>query len=360
MNYRVEYTKRLLIIIIFIFNNSTLWGQTFQNPYDSPSKYLKVQKVHPPFFGFYSKAIIFDGIPIRSSGETDDEALRVACKKVELMLKKSLRIKLNLIQNGAEIHIIGKNERTSDLPEFKGQANKKFFDKGEITDIDQRARGMANIFASSGEENLLQLPSDRYGDGYDVLIHEFSHVIMNFGLDARIIKMIEERYQNAIGAGLWKGAYASENVQEYWAELSSWYFGYHGDYVRKSMLSPQPGPIGLKNYDLKGYNLLDSIYSGQLSPLVIHMLPAIKVSEQVKSTASKKKSQFTIVNNTSRHFKLIGHDPSGKSVPFADLLPYNHYMLQTFVSIVWEIKDDSGKSYGYYMAKNPNNQVVFN
>jgi hypothetical protein len=60
---------------------------------------------------------------------------------------------------------------------------------------------------------------------------------------------------------------AGSNASEYFAELTMWYFGTHGEFVDRSAHFPPPGPGGLALYDPAGFRLLSSIYSGTHSGL---------------------------------------------------------------------------------------------
>ena len=62
---------------------------------------------------------------------------------------------------------------------------------------------------------------------------------------------------------MWKGAYAATNVSEYFAELTMWYFGTHGD-LHMTGQKPANGPQGLKAYDPEAYALLEDLYSGRI------------------------------------------------------------------------------------------------
>jgi hypothetical protein len=68
------------------------------------------------------------------------------------------------------------------------------------------------------------------GDPYaaeNILIHEFAHNIHLRGLvnvDPTFDARLSKTYQDAMGAGLWKGKYASVNHHEYFAEgVQSWF-----------------------------------------------------------------------------------------------------------------------------------------
>jgi hypothetical protein len=209
---------------------------------------------------FFVKNVDCDGIPVRSSAAVEDVALRLACSKITVMLKSLPAVKTRLIRAGVEMHVIGRDENTSDLPEFRGQKGVTYIDNtGKPTTIDVRTRGMGGRLTSCGEENLLRLPTDRYAGGSDTCIHEFAHAIMDFGMTEQQRDQIRDQYANAMSQGRWRKAYAATNAKEYWAELSMWYFGFHGD-RRMEGTPPDDGPRGLRAYDPDGYALLDRLY----------------------------------------------------------------------------------------------------
>lgn len=213
--------------------------------------------------GFFRKYVDCEGIEVRSSSAVADAALLRACDKIGLMLRNIPTVWRTLARRGAELHIIGRDEQTSDLPEFRERRGKLYIDnKGRLTTIDARTRGMGGLLSSCGEENILHLPGDRYGDGSDVCIHEFSHAIMDYGLEAEQRRQIGEQYARSISAGLWRSAYAATNAKEYWAELSMWYFGSHGARRRDSETPAGSGPEALRRYDPQGFALLQRTYGG--------------------------------------------------------------------------------------------------
>ena len=213
--------------------------------------------------GFFKKHVDCDGIAVRSSSAVADEALRQGCEKILLMLKKTPIVRGALVRRGAELHIIGRNEQTSDLPEFQQQRGVLYVDnRGKLTTIDARTRGKGGLLSSCGEENILHLPGDRYGDGYDVCIHEFAHAIMDYGIDPEQRRQIDDQYARSMSDGLWRDAYAATNAKEYWAELSMWYFGSHGGRHRDSEAPSGNGPEALRGYDPQGFSLLQRIYGG--------------------------------------------------------------------------------------------------
>src|SRR5205807_820888 len=128
---------------------------------------------------------------------------------------------------GVELHITGRSQVTTDLPEWRQDKGKPLAEYNGLT-RDQRTRGMGGRLVSCGEENLLRLRGDRY-HGRDICIHEFAHAIRNFGITRTIRAQFDEQYHRSLGKGLWKGSYAATNRDEFFAELSMWYFGTHGD-----------------------------------------------------------------------------------------------------------------------------------
>ena len=98
-------------------------------------------------------------------------------------------------------------------------------------------------------------------------MHEFAHCLMDFGLPPNLRDAIEARWAASVKEqGLWQRpdgtpAYAALNAQEYFAELSMWIFGTHGEFVDGEAQQPAPGPFGLQRYDPAGFELVGSIYS---------------------------------------------------------------------------------------------------
>ena len=111
------------------------------------------------------------------------------------------------------------NESLAEFPELSG---KDYWDA--------RARGtggsLTDPFCSCAEENLLGYPGDPYQQEC-ILIHEFAHCVHLRGMvnvDATFDQRLEQTYQQAMVAGLWKGKYASVNHHEYFAEgVQSWF-----------------------------------------------------------------------------------------------------------------------------------------
>lgn len=358
----VELRRKLITICaITLCTSSRLLAQSSTTLTEPPLP--QIIKVIPAFNGFYSKLIYCYGIPIRAAKVVDDKALIAACQKMRLMLRYLPDVRQRLVHNGAELHIIGKDQQTSDLPEFTEYKGKKYWSGGVRTTIDDRTRGMGGLYASCGEENLLDLPCDRYWGNAGIMVHEFAHTIMNNGMDKLLRNKIKKQYYNALRKGLWQDTYAATNAMEYWAELSSWYFGSHGDFLRDSRL-PEPGPDGLRKYDPEGYALCNDIYNkGQLQalkPLV--RIPAAIVTKNVWSVGPDKSmakhAGITFTNNTAQKVFVDWIDLKGKPQAYATLNPHSRYTQLTFINHVWMLSNADKKPIGYYQVTSPDCEVV--
>jgi hypothetical protein len=188
---------------------------------------------------------------------------------------------------------------------------------------------------------VLHLPTDQYRGGSDICIHEFAHNVMDFGLDDGLRKMIEAQYQRSSDAGRWKGLYALTNPKEYWAELSMWYFGAHGD--RNDRNGPADGRRALAAYDPDGYALLDKIYSGALSPNAAKVKPvrALDGSAQVHSIADDVASELVVFNTTPETYAIGWLDFDGQSKDRGRLDGFAYQVLDTYVTHAWELKETS-------------------
>src|SRR6266478_2058059 len=169
---------------------------------------LQITIIDPPEKGFFSKVLDFDGIPIKAHRVVADEALMAAYGRLSLLLTnlivKQPMVLSNLAAAGAELHIIGRDQVTTDLPEWRHDKGKKLAEYNGLT-RDERTRGMGGRLTSCGEENLLKLANDRYR-GRDICLHEFSHNIRNHGIQPELRARFDEQFRRSLAKGLWQGA----------------------------------------------------------------------------------------------------------------------------------------------------------
>jgi hypothetical protein len=220
-----------------------------------------IVRIDPPEQEFFAKQLDYHGIPIKASAVVADEALYAAYDRLALELGHLPMVVSNLVAAGVQLHIIGRNQVTTDLPEWRQDKGKPLPEYNGLT-RDQRTRGMGGRLTSCGEENLLKLKNDHYY-GRDICIHEFAHSIRNFGIPREVRARFNQQYHRSLQKGLWKGSYAGSNPDEFFAELSMWYFGTHGD-LHMTGAKPEDGPEGLKKYDPEAYALFDDFYSGKI------------------------------------------------------------------------------------------------
>jgi len=221
-----------------------------------------VTRIEPPEKDFFSKQLDYQGIPIKAHAVVSNEALQVAWQRLRLMLQHLPVVTSNLVAEKVSLHIIGRDQVTTDLPEWRQDKGKPLEEYGGLT-RDQRTRGMGGRLTSCGEENLLKLTKDKY-HGRDICVPEFAHAIRNHGMSDKTRDLFGAQYQRSIKKGLWVKGYAASNPDEFFAELSMWYFGTHGD-LNMNPPKPQDGPEGLKRYDPDAYTLLDDFYQGRIA-----------------------------------------------------------------------------------------------
>jgi hypothetical protein len=196
-----------------------LLSATFAAAVAPPSKELRER------FGLddhYQKCVVLDGFPIVASASVKDEAVLETAHIISKMLDGRGDILRALARDKIRFGIMAVTERTCDLPEHSDLTPPAYWNV--------RARGLGATrerpCVSCGEENVLHNPGDPYSTE-SILVHEFAHAIHLVGLasvDPEFDSRLNKTYQAALAKGLWKGTYASENKEEYWAEaVQSWF-----------------------------------------------------------------------------------------------------------------------------------------
>jgi hypothetical protein len=249
----------IIIAIAGLFSGSA-WAVGAEASVESKTK-PPITAIEPPEKEFFSKSLFYEGIPIKAPAVVSDDALYAARERLAMLLAHLPMATSNLVKRGVELHIIGKDQVTTDLPEWrkdKGKAIPEYNGKTR----DERTRGMGGRLVSCGEENLLKLEKDRYR-GRDICVHEFAHAVRNYGMDLETRERFAQLYRDSLAKGHWVKSYAGSNPDEYFAELTMWYFGTHGDL---SMAPPKPknGREGLKEYDPEAFEIVDEFYQGKL------------------------------------------------------------------------------------------------
>jgi tetratricopeptide (TPR) repeat protein len=306
---------------------------------------------NPPHFNFYARHYDCDGIPVRSANVVNAAALPAACVHIREMLSHIPNVKANLIARGAELHIIGEAQHISDLPESRNDRGERIFTRPgdtanspEKVDIDALAGATGGLYANCPEMNLLHLPQDTYGVYAEVCIHEFAHDIMNAGFDSAMRSQISRTYEVSMKKGLWKGAYAASNANEWWAEISEWYFGAQGSVSRMTPPSPAPGPDALKLYDPEAFALVDRFYSGSKQPKVVHER-ILKPARGTGTGANSNSNEATVlfVNDSAVRRYIFWVDQDGIGHNFGFIEPYSRKVIHDYVGRCWMIVDPRTK-----------------
>ncbi len=353
-----------LVPVLFCMNFLAVTAYCTSEIAVKSKKTSQIKILNPPMQNFFAKELLCHSIPILGSKNVSDKAFKIACYRISRMLRHIPVVRDNLISAGAKVEIIATNEQVSDLPawrHFKGKPFRAHPNEKVYASVDQRVRGFGGIPMSCGEENLLKLPSDRYKYHRDICTHEFAHTILSYGLSKNIQALVKKQYQASMARGLWKTAYASTNVDEFFAELSMWYFGSRGDYGHIKP-SPRPGKKWFKQYDPDAYKLLDNIYSGRedIKPINYVILPLIPGSQaqNLHSGNGSQDTEVIIVNKTSHSYKLYWIDFNGKRKLYGDIYPGGVTAENTFASHLWLITDKNGQSVALFRAQSQPGKVI--
>src|SRR5437588_2074227 len=185
-------------------------------PLIAASPQPQIVALAPPDHGFFTKQLDFHGIPIKAPRVVVDAALFAAYDRLSMLLSNQPNVISNLAAAGAELHIIGRDQVTTDLPEWRHDKGVKLREYNGLT-RDERTRGMGGLLTSCGEENLLKLENDRYR-GRDICLHEFAHCIRNYGVPREMRTRFDEQFRRSLAADLWRDSYAGSNPDEFFAE----------------------------------------------------------------------------------------------------------------------------------------------
>ncbi|RYG33436.1 hypothetical protein EON81_18165 [bacterium] len=228
-------------------------GQTtrLQDPIAKPSEALAQG-------GFYTKCVTFQGMPILASDKVEDAALRKIVATFGKMLAKVPKGTMAaLVEAGCHYSIIAEEEGQTDLPEYADLRN------DPNMDWNKRARGLGGQFTSGGEENILELSSDRY-KGESIYIHEFAHTLDQFGFSKTVPKFrerLKETFDKAMAKKLWDKTYATTNPAEYWAEGVQSYFDCNRTATPPNGIHNGIGNrVQLQGYDPDLFKLLDEAF----------------------------------------------------------------------------------------------------
>lgn len=303
-----------------------------------PAEVSVVRALDPRERGFYGRELRIRGVRILAHPDVAPEALVEAARLAERLLVGCPAVVDNLEGAGAELHVIGQHQAVTDLPMYRHLRGLPF--DGPLT-IDERARGYGGLRACCAEEALLRLPSARHTDHRDVCTHELAHVVFDHGLDGRIREQVRIRYAQALAEGRWREVYAGTVVDEFFAELTMWWVGSHGD---RAGQAPAAGRQALRAYDPVSAELLDRIWGGVLAPERVRWSIARRTSKH-RSDDGAEPAVVRFENETDAPVPLIWVDHQGRSVPYGVLGAWGVRTQPTYVGHVWVASPDPRTSW---------------
>ena len=236
-----------------------------------------------PFYKQYCSA---SGIPVVGSEKVPPTALLTARDIVTYMLAGRSDIRKELVREKSRLLVMAASEMETDLPEHSHWKKPAYNDPrltpneranynkpggiASMTDKgywNQRARGMGGRITSCAEENLLGYPGTRYY-GENITVHEFSHNMMSAieKIDQPLYQRILSAYQSAKEKGMYKGQYAINTADEYWAEGTQWWFWSNFPFTDTGRNITLWSPASLKVYDPVLYQILSEVYIGHHNP----------------------------------------------------------------------------------------------
>jgi len=209
---------------------------------------------HLGLAAFFTKYCDADGIAIVSSDEVSDVALQQAWYTVLNMLAPRPDVHEVMVNKRVKFAVFSVNDDVSSLPYF-----------GDVDPAEAFAVASPSInypIATNSEGNLLCWAGSQYYQGYHIAVHEFAHAIHMHGLwylDPDFDSRLEQLYNEAMDAGLWRGHYAATNHVEYWAEGVTEYFNASPTNYENHWVNTKSE---LLEHDPDLYELVDEVFRG--------------------------------------------------------------------------------------------------
>jgi alpha-glucosidase len=276
---------------------------------------------------FYRKYIDVNGMPVVAAGAVADLALQRTHSIVTHLLAGRPDILEAMVKNHMYLIIIGKDQVYTDMPEYRHHPNPAY--------QNERVRGTGGKPTSFGEENLLNLPIDRYDDE-SIGVHEFCHTIDGTlrSIDSTWGERKNNVFGNAISKGLWKNTYAGSNAGEFWAEICQSYFDCN------RINNWNHGPIGtreqFKIYDPESYELVRTTFN--LSPELDWRYTWLQKLPNVQAPPARFNiDPFYTKFTWAREFTVVGRQASDASMLKANdtirkMFAYRHDILKALIA----------------------------
>ncbi len=225
---------------------------------------------------YYTKFTYAREFPVLGSAQVSDEALLRANDTIRKMFAYRHDILKALIADGARLVVLGRREKISELPEFRGSKDKAGFEEARYREYAQDVKLMV-----VPEENVLGLPGEPFA-GRSLVVGVFARALFQVTasrpaipdfdkrrdkqqyelrvkrLDAEFGDRVRKLYEAATGKGFWKGTAAARDRAEYWGAGVEAYFDAAGDGAAPNLADrPITTREALKAYDPDLYALVD-------------------------------------------------------------------------------------------------------
>ena len=209
---------------------------------------------------YYQKFTQAYGIPVVSSPNVPDDALRRACYVLRFLGADQARVREALYRNWGRVGVIARSEDVTDIPEHSHL---------EAEYWNNRARGLGAMkevpISTAAEENILCYANDTWYPNQDIMVHELNHAIHLIGAadaipgwEDKLASLYQRRkYENQ----RWRNTYAMSTKEELFAEAAQSYFNVNS-FSKKA--DGRNGPIDtrakLREYDLPLYSLVKEVF----------------------------------------------------------------------------------------------------
>jgi hypothetical protein len=335
-----------------------------------------------------TQCVMLGDFAIVGSAKVCPVSLREASWIIAHMMEQRPEVLEAIAAQNVRLAVMAFNEFTTDVPEHSKLEPREYWNR--------RARGLGasrdTLTVSCGEENLLCLAGDPYA-AENILVHEFGHVVHEFGMkavDPAFDDRLRSAYESAMKKGLWHAKYAATNRMEYWAEgVQSWFdTNRHDDFEHNHVHTR----VQLKEYDPGLAALLASVFGDRewryvrpaerteppahfanfdaarapvfswpkdllawheefrkgnvtLAPRTatrVELRDESGAAAPVKSQSSSERTMLYVLNASKQAVVLEWVDFEGRPKRCATLRPTDHFETGSFVTHAWRVTPEKG------------------
>ena len=387
-----------IVCVLFCLFQKTATAQQFHIPEPTPPP-AEVSAAFELDTSFYKQWINIGGFPVVASAKVNPYAVKEAAYLVYQMTKHRPDILEALVEARARLAVMATTESLTDIPENRDWPVPYFHT------VRGRAIGGSHLVVN--EETMLNYPGNPY-EGHNSVFHEFAHTMEDPGLkraDPRFYDRLTQAYQAAVAQGSWKGNYTAVNAGEYWAEGSeSWFYPNgktnnqrYGN-TREALKTHDPGLTALlievygddewqytppetrlHQPHLQGFDpqnsptfqyppdavalydelLWDPESTGDgrwinLEPYPLSELPRLRTLR-----AGGESSEIIIGNFTGDNVLLVYSIAPNGTEQFRYRLRDDMKPFDTYVGVLWLLKDSDGNNLSVYRAAAKTGRILF-